>query len=187
MKLSPEKQKHLALTLLVVVTVMIGLWYFAINGQKVAEKRNKKTLVQLKEKVEKYEKDIRKEKNDRDQAKSYQAMIDQYEGQMPPKGNPETWLVKTLSDLATQQKIQILNTTIQPISELSDFKFKKQPYKLVGFRFEFNGEFNQIGKFLENLENNIPLMEVDDLSITSGSPSARHIHTVAIRVSMVTK
>lgn len=186
MKLTPEKQKNLSLAILIVVILIVGMWYFFINTQRQSEKTGRTELTKLKEDVKQRSSAIVKEKNDRNQATVYQAYISTYEEQMP-KGNPETWLVRTLSDLATQQKLQLSSTMIESLSELSDFKFKNQPYKLVGFRFEFKGEFNQIGKFIETLENKMPLMEVDDLSISAGSDVAPHIHSIAMRISMVTK
>ncbi len=186
MKLTPEKQKNLILTILVVVIVVFGLWYFMINTQRQNEKTGREDLLKLEESVKKQSSAILKEKSDKSQATAYQAYISAYEEQMP-KGNPETWLVKTLSDLATQQKVQLSSTVIESLAELSYFKFKDQPYKLVGFRFELKGEFNQLGKFIEEIENKMPLMEVDSLSVIAGSEVAPYVHTISMRISMVTK
>lgn len=186
MKLNPEKQKKLLMVAMYMILGIFCFWYFGVQGLHSKQMRDSAELASLNDQIAKQTQLIRKEKMDRETAKSYQVYIDSLATQMP-KGNTETWLVKELSELAAHYKIQLANTLMQPIDELSDFKFKGLPYKLEGFRFEFKGELNQIGKFLEDLENNIPLMEVDDISITAGSDLAPHIHSVSMRVAMVTK
>ena len=186
MNLSPEKQKNLACAVLGVVIVIFGFWYLGIQGLHAKQKRDIKEVARLKEENIKQQQAIQKEKRDRETAVSYRVYIASLENQMP-KGNKETWLVKELSDLAVRHNLQLSNTMVQPLTEQSNLKFKGHPYKLEGFRFLFNGELNQIGKFLEDMENNIPLMEVDELAITAGSALAPHVHTVSISISMVVK
>ena len=187
MKLSPEKQRKFLIALVSVVGLSFSLYYFGIYlflAQK--QVRDKKALSKLVEDVKQKQTAILTEKNNRTNAKIYQAYIADAEEQMP-KGNTETWLVKVLSDYAQKHKISLTNTTLTPMNEFSDFRFKDQPYKLVGFQFSFKAEFNDIGKFIEDLENSMPLLEVDDLTIIAGSEIAPHVHTVSMRISMVTK
>src|SRR4051812_4706158 len=99
MKLTKEKKQNLFLTILITVGVIYGVWFFGIKAQ--AGKEHKDTLE--KERLEKAVKDtensIKRERNNREQAKSFQAYIITAESKMP-KGNVETWLVK---ELATSQ------------------------------------------------------------------------------------
>ncbi len=187
MKLSPEKQKKFLIALVCVIGVSFSLYYFGIYmflAQKQIRDRN--ALKKLSEEVKQKKEAILTEKNNRENAKTYLAYIATAEEQMP-KGNTETWLVKALSDFAQKHKIGLTNTTLMPMTEWSDFRFKDQPYKLVGFQFSFKAEFNQIGKFIEDLENSMPMLEVDDLTIMAGSEIAPDVHTVSMRISMVTK
>ncbi len=187
MKLSPEKQKKFALSLMVVIGLAFSLYYFGIYmflSQKQIKDTNE--LNKLTEEAKKTRDAIQTEKSNRENAKVYQVYLARKEEQMP-KGNPETWLVKQISEYAEKQKLRITNTLIEPIADLSDFKFRDQPYKLIGFRFSFKGELNQAGKLIEDLENSMPLLEVDELVITAGSEIAPHIHTISVRISMVTK
>ena len=188
MKLSPEKQKHLVMAIVIVVVVNYVAWNFLVQGQRSREVRDRKEIERLTGEVKKTEQTIQKEKNDREQAKAYQAYVAISEEKMV-KGNAETWMLKTLSDMARAHGIDITNAVVQDsqVKELGDYKFKGQPYKLVGFWFEFKGDFNQIGKFLMDMENTLPFMEVDELSISTGSKQAPYIHSVSLRVSMVTK
>jgi Tfp pilus assembly protein PilO len=187
MKLSPEKQKKFALTLLVTLGVICGTWFFLIQGLQNKKVSNTKALEENRTKIDALKAEIEKEKKDKAQEVIYDKYIKDLEEKMPPKGNPETWLIQKITDTASKQKLQISNTTVEPIAELSEYRFKDQPYKLVGFRFSFKGEYNQIGKFFEDLENSNPLMEVDDLMIEAGSEIAPHVHSVKMRLSMVTK
>ena len=186
MKLSPEKQKNLILTIMVVAIAIGSLWWFLIHGLEKMGKTNAQNLKKLKEKVDNQQKEIDKEIADRNASESYKTFIAQQEQQMPTN-NTETWLFKEISVLAERHKLSVVNTALESFPDLSDFKFKGQPYKLAGFKFSFKGELNQIGSFLRDLENNKPLAEVYEITITAGSDVAPHIHTVDVRISMVTK
>jgi Tfp pilus assembly protein PilO len=186
MKLSPEKQKAFALTFLIVLACVGATWYFLIQGLQKNNRVNDAKLKRLDGEIAQLKKEISTEESNRAQAKSFQLFIQQYEEQMP-KGNAETWLVKKLTDMALKHNISISNTNVQLVKELSEHKFGGKNYELIGFRFEFEAEFNKIGKFIEDLENSMPLLEVDELTITAGSNKAPHIHTVSMRISMVTK
>lgn len=186
MKLAPEKQKNLILTVMLTVIVIVGSYYFGPRQLYSNKIRDSKMLKDLIDKVKTQEQVIAKEKRDSETAKAYQAYIIDCEEKMP-KGNTETWLLTELNGLAERHHLKLANTVIRNVSDLSDFKFKDLFHKLVGYHFEFKGEFNQIGKFLRDLENQKLLMEIDEISITSGSDVAPHVHTVAMRVLMVTK
>ncbi len=187
MKLSPEKQKSLALAVVVTIVAIGGLWFFGIQGLKKKQVNDNKKLGKLQVDVKTRSDAIQKEIDSRAQAKSYQAFLVSVEEKMPRGNPPDTWLVKELGALAKRHNLELLNTALQPTKELSDFKFKDQPYQLVGFHFEFKGELNQIGKFLETIENGMPMVEVDEIHIISGSEIAPHTHTVDMRISIITK
>ncbi len=186
MKLIPEKQKHFAMTLLLVLAALIAVWYFLVQGLSVKQHHDTEEVSRLRDKIASQEKAIQTEKVNREQARAYQAFIAEREEQMPRKNeNVETWFVKVISDLAGRQKLQITNTTLQSVKDLSDFKFRNQPYRLEGFQFQFRGEFSQIGRFLQELENTMPLAEVDDLTVTAGGGGEKYIHAVTLRITMV--
>jgi len=187
MKLSPEKQKNLILTAVVTATVIGGLWFLGIQGLKKKQVNDNKKLAKLQVDVKARSDAIQKEIDSRAQASAYQAFLVSFEEKMPRGNPPDTWLVKELGALAKRHHLELLNTALQPIKELSDFKFKDQPYQLVGFHFEFKGELSQIGKFLETIENSMPMVEVDEIHIISGSEVAPHIHTVDMRIAIITK
>jgi hypothetical protein len=183
MKLTPEKQKHLVLAVIIVVLTAAGIYYLGPRELQAKKKRDSLALKKLQQSVKDQESAITKEKKDSETAKAYQAYITKCEEQMP-KGSTETWLLKELTTMADRYKIKIGTTVQQPV-ELSDFRFKDLPYKLVGYRLECKGEFAQIGNLLKDLENNRQLMEVDDIKIEASSDIAPHIHTISMRISMV--
>jgi hypothetical protein len=188
MKLTSEKKQKFLLTLIVVIGVVYGVYYLLISmGFQKQKVENQKTLTTTKDAVSKFKKQIDTEKSNRVKAKSYQAYIPACEAGMPKGSSEETWLLKTLSELAHEFKIKIMDTKVEPMDELSAIKFPSQPYELIGFRFKFTGEYDQIGEFIEYLENNMPLLEVDSISIDSGSEAAVFIHSVSLRISMVIK
>ncbi len=186
MTLNPQKQKELIMAFLGTVVVIYVVWYFGIQQQRKNRVAKDKEIAQLREEEKNKDNAIKKEKLNREQAKSYQTFISKFEEQMP-KGNTETWLTRTLTEFAQKQKIQLANTVIQDVKDHNNIKFKGQPYKLIGFHLEFKADLNTIGKFLEDLENSIPLMEIYELSINAGSQEAVHIHTVSTTVVIPTK
>lgn len=190
MKLTPEKQKHLAVAVIVAIGVAGALWYFGVQGLQKKRKNDTAELDRIQGETKKKEQEKQTELANRETAKIYQAYIKSLEDQMPG-GGAEMWFEKNLRAIAKRYQLDLSNTGVQPIKALSDFKFKGQPYKLEGFRFEFKGELNQIGQFLQDIENNLPLMEVYELSITSGSGGGSgegvYVHSVAMCVSMVIK
>jgi hypothetical protein len=185
-KLSKQKQKQFILTLAITVGAAVATWYFLIKYLTQKRDAGEKELKTMTEKVKTLSDTITQEIENRSVAKDYQKFIGDAEDLMP-KGSTETWLLKEINKLAAQHKINISNSALQEVKELSDFKFAGQPYKLAGLRFEFKADLNQIGKFIADIENNRQLMEVDDLSITSGSELGPDFHTVSMRISMVTK
>jgi len=186
MKLTKEKQQHLILTILLTVGAIYGVWYFGIKMQAAKEATDTNEKNTLATQIQDIQKKILIERNNREQAKSFQAYIITAETKMPT-GNVETWLVKELSDIASRHQLTLLNTALLPIKSLSDFKFKNQPYQLEGFHLDFKGEFNQIGSFIKDVENSMPMIEVNDISITSGSEIAPYMHSASMSLCIVRK
>jgi Tfp pilus assembly protein PilO len=186
MKLSPEKQKQLGMAILAVAMVLVGTWYSGTQFVTNSKVRNDREARRLADEITKRRGEILKEKSNRENAKIYQDSIKTWEARMPT-GNPETWLERELNTMANRQKLSLSSTALQQVKEFSDFRFKDQPYHLLGVHIEFFGEFNQIGKFIQDVENNSPLMEVHEVSISSGSEKAKYIHKVKIIISEVAK
>ena len=190
MKLSPEKQKHLAITLAVVVGLNFAAYWFGIRGLDGKQTSDNNKAMALEALIKKSTGEIATEKDNREKAKIFKDYIASIEDQLP-KGNVETWLLKELEQITKLQKVEASSPTFPAppdpgIVDLSNFRFKDQPYKLVSMRFGFTGELNEIGRFLEYIENNKPLMEVNDISITPGSSQGPHMHNVIMQLSMVT-
>jgi len=184
MKLSLEKQKKIALTLLVVVGVNFGAYWFGIQGLAGKRDSDTKKVEDLKSDIKKRTDEIAGELDSRGKARVFQDYIAIMEKQMP-KGKTDTWLDNQMSQILAKHQLQISNPSVKPLDEFTHFLFKDQPYKLVGFQFEFVGELNQIGGFIEDIENNRPLMEVHDLNISAGGGGPSHLHRVVVHFSIV--
>lgn len=189
MKLPPEKQKKLAIVVAAFALASGLLYFFLIRGLQAVKEGKEKEVSTLEEKIKKQEAELLREKNNKAAAADHQVAIKGYVEKMPPRGsNVETWLNNYFTTMADHQtpKITISTTPIEQLRDATSFRFSGLPYSIVSFRFTFRAEFEQIGRFLEEIENGNPLMEVDDVTITSGS-DVPHIHTVAVKVSMVTQ
>jgi Tfp pilus assembly protein PilO len=187
MKLTKEKQQNLILTILLTVGVIYGVWVGGIDMQGKKESRDTKERDRLEKEIKDTENAIKRERNNREQAKVYQNYIAMTEEKMP-KGNVETWLVKELSEIAAHHNLTLFNTALQPLKEISDFKLKGQPYQLEGFHMDFKGEYNQIGAFIQEVENQMPMVEIYDMSISKGGEGGLpHVHTVAMTVCVARK
>ncbi len=186
MKLTPEKQKKLAISVVSMIVAAGCLYYFLVMGLQGNQTTGEAEREGLLEKIKKSETAYQVEKNHRTESIVYQNFLKSYGDKMPGKGvNPDTWLLQHFTEMAARYDLKISNTESKPLPDLAAFKFKGVPYTILGYHLEFKGEFNQIGRFIEAIENSNPLMEVDELSITTGSGGGEHIHTVTMRVSMV--
>src|SRR3989338_3008093 len=119
MKLTPEKQKKLVLTVVLTVIAMVGSYYFGPRQLYRNKIRDLKTLKNLIDQVKTQEQIIAKEKRDSETAKAYQTYIIDCEEKMP-KGNTETWLLTELNGLAERHHLKLANTVIRNVSDLSD-------------------------------------------------------------------
>lgn len=184
MKFTAEKVRQFVLTLVLVLGALGAIWYFLVQGLIAKREKDEREKENLGTKAAEQQKAIDTEIRNRATAQAYKEFIASCEKQIPHE-NVETWLVREISSVATRHGLQIANTTMQSPREGSDYKFRNQPYRLEGFVFDLEGEYNQIGRFLEDLENSMPLAEVDEMEFAAGTGSARHIHKASVRLTMV--
>ncbi|NUN93303.1 MAG: hypothetical protein HUU04_05940 [Verrucomicrobiae bacterium] len=184
MKLSAEKIRQLILVFLLVLGILGAVWHFLVRGLEVKRTRDEREKESLGAKIAEQKNAIQTEIHNREVAGAYRQFIARCEQQIPSE-HVETWFVRKVSSVASHHGLQIVNTAIRPLREGSGVKFQNQPYRLEGFSFDVEGEFNQIGRFLEDLENSIPLVEVDEMGVAAGAGAARHIHKANIRLTMV--
>ena len=186
MKFNTEKVQQFTLTLILVLGVLGALWYFLVHGLIVRREMDEKEKENLGTKLAAQQKAIETEISNRTTAQVYKEFIASCEKQIP-RENVETWLVREISQVAARHGLQIANTVMQPPREGSNLKFRNQPYRLEGFVFDLEGEYNQIGLFLEDLENSMPLAELDEIEFAAGTSSARHIHKANLRLTMLAR
>lgn len=184
MKFSAEKIRQVVLVFLLVLGILGAVWYFLIRGLETKRERDEREKESLGAKIVEQKNAIQTEIHNREIAGVYHQFIARCEKQIP-REHVETWFVREISEVAAHHGLKIVNTAIRPPREGSDGKFANQPYRLEGFSFEVEGEFNQIGRFLEELENSIPLAEVDEMGLAAGAGAARHIHKATLRLTMV--
>ncbi len=186
MKLNAEKARQLALTLILVLGALGAIWYVGVQRLIAIREKDETEKESLKVKIVAQEKAIQTEISNRAAAHTYKNFIASCEQQIP-RENIETWLVRGISQVAVRHGLQIANTMMQPPREGSNLKFRNQPYRIEGFVFDIEGEYNQIGCFLEDLENSMPLAETEEIEFVAGTGAARHIHKASLRLSMVTR
>jgi Tfp pilus assembly protein PilO len=190
MKLTKEKKQNLMLTIILTIGMIYGAWYLGVETQGTKEKRDTNERDRLADEIKKTENANLREKNNREQAKVFQNYIHVAEEKMP-KGTVDAWLLKELSDIAARHNVTLGNSILQPVRELGDFKMKGQPYVLEGFHIDFKGEFNQIGSFIQEMENSMPMVEIHDISITSGSvvsgSEVAYIHSASMTICVVVR
>lgn len=186
MKLTAEKARQFALTLILVLGALGAIWYFLVQGLISKREKDEKEKENLGVKIAAQEKAIQTEISNRAAAQAFKEFIASWEKQIPHE-NVETWLVREISQVAARHGLQIANAVMQPPREGSDLKFRNQPYRLEGFVFDLEGEYNQIGCFLEDLENSMPLAETEEIEFAAGTGAVRHIHKASLRLTMVTR
>ena len=110
-----------------------------------------------------------------------QRFLDAQEASMV-SGDQFVWVIREISQLAESQPVA--NVTTQPGSLVPHARKLTRQWYVT--RLEFTGEYDQVGKFVQELENHFPEGEVRSLTIVS-SVDAPTIHRVALDLALLVR
>ncbi len=186
MTLSNEKKKTLALVVIVGLTVLIVSYYFGFRWINEARDQTDKKEHAFSEKAGMMNKTIEDGKVAQKKIELFEMRLKPVRDQMPPE-RAETWLARTMDAVATRHQLKLKGSRLSDpdaimLGEVKAFKH----FGLVGYVFNVQGNYFQLGEFLADLEGAHPLLVVESMTINAGAGGAPNIHDMAVKINMVT-
>jgi len=196
-KIKKEQQQKLILAVIMIVGALGGFWTLvmspikekiaSVNTKLQAEKEIERKNARLIKGQKKIEKDWHE-----NGLKLYEYINDR----MPPVENELAWLERRIRELSTAAGVENMvvrnkNRKGLPISTLLKKKKKMGKKDIVSFWLRYEAElnfsctYNQLGCFLESLENRFPFAEIKDLVITKNVRRNNEKPTRILNVSMI--
>ena len=165
-KLSKDKRDKLILTIIGVVGVLGILYTFILGAQKDALNGLEMQISAVKDKLAKAERLVKSEEIVERNLEESQKVLDEKVRDMAPKGQYYYWFFKLLDEF---RKNEGLNTGF--IIDITQPEFIQMgllpnfPFTAASFGVRINGEFQEVGRFIADLENNYPYFRVQNVRI----------------------
>lgn len=186
MKLSPEKQKQVALASLITALLVLALYFLGIQplGEKASHLRREAGRVQGE--IENLKKVKERLSLDAQAIGQYRRKLSRFEEQMP-EGAIDTWTIEKVSQVSQPHALTLSSTQVLSTPELSAILLPNSQYETYYYTCKLRMELPVLGEFLMNLENTFPAMVVDSLTIMAGAGGTPYLHEAEIRVSFLRK
>jgi len=174
-----EKLQRIVLVGTMALTGMVAEWFIYGHKQWVALNTNRVSIARLKEDVAKAKQSAQTLAQTMPMRGKIQAFVETQQATMV-SGDQFAWVVREIAHLAGTHPVR--DITMRPGGMLHHAR--KTRYELYVTRIEFVGNYDQIGAFVQELENKFPEAEVRSLYIT-GSDNVETGHRVAIDFALV--
>ena len=186
MTLTNEKKKMLALVVVVGLTVLIVSYYFGFHWINKARDQTDEKEQALSENVDKMNKTIEDGKIAEKKIEMVEAKLKPVRDELPPE-RAETWLARAMDTVATRHQLKLKGSRLaEPdpfvVEEVKVFRH----FGLVGYAFNVQGTYFQLGEFLADLEGAHSLMVIESMTINAGAGGAPNMHDMAVKINMVT-
>ena len=162
-KLSKEKRDKLILTILAVIGVLGVLYTFVLGAQQDALYTLQTQIASASDKVSKAERLVKSAEIVEANLAESKAALEQRMEDMAPQGQYYYWFLKLLDEF---RKSQNLNTGF--IVDITQPEFievgliPKFPFRAASFGVRLHGGFQEVGKFIADLENSYPYFRVQN-------------------------
>ena len=171
--LTIEKGKKLALLSLGALLVISGVTWFYDYNQWTINQEHQARIGALSEKIA----DTRQLARTMTQTATIRAQLQQFvnahEATMV-SGDQFAWVIHEISQLAESQPVG--NVSTQPGSVIQHARNAAHQWYVT--HLEFAGDYDQIGKFIQELENHFPEAEIRSLAIVATETPAIHRATL---------
>jgi Tfp pilus assembly protein PilO len=179
--LPKEKLQRIVLVGTMALIGMVMAWFLYGHKQWVALNVNRASIAKLKGDVAKAKESAQAMAQTVPLRGKMQAFVEAQRATMV-SGDPFAWVVREIALLAGSQPVR--DITMRPGGVLRHPR--KDRYELYVTRIEFVGRYDQIGAFVQELENKFPEAEVRSLDI-AGSDSAEAGHRAAIDLAFAVR
>ena len=165
-KLSKDKRDKLVLTCLAILGVLGILYTFVLGAQKDTLSTLQGQIASTKDKLSKADRLVRSAQMIETRLAEDQKKLETRQDSMAPQGQYYYWFLQLLDQFRKKEELEssfIIDLT-QP--EFVDAGLiPKFPYKAASFGVRLNGHFQEVGKFIADLENTFPYLRVQNIKI----------------------
>jgi hypothetical protein len=183
-KYHEQKRRQLILVALATLGVMAGIWFGLISSQKASLKRlaaakgdasgKLNQMNALIKNSDQFEADLLTISNELATLESTLATGDLY-----------AWAMNTFRQFTAPYKIDIPQFA-QVDGPKGPTLFPKFPYMEASMTLVGTGQFYEVGRFLADLENHFPFMQVRNVSLETTAPTPNGKETLAFRIEIIT-
>jgi hypothetical protein len=165
-KLSKDKRDKLILTAIGVIGVLGVLYTFILGAQKDSLTALNTQIWSAKDKVAKAERLVKSEEIVQRNLAESQRMLDERMRDMAPQGQYYYWFFKLLDEFRKNEGLNpgfIIDITQPEFIETG--LLPKFPFKAASFGVRLNGQFQEVGRFIADLENAYPYFRVQNIRL----------------------
>jgi hypothetical protein len=162
-KLSKEKRDQLILVALITLGVLAGLWLGVINFQKQSLKRLSENKSKTEQKLQDMQQAIKSAGKVQALVTDAAAQLHEQEQSMA-SGDLYFWMTETIRNLKVGHKVEI--PSLSGLEGPKEFNMiPKFPYQQAAVSMLGTAYFHDLGRFIRDLENQFPLIRVQNLDI----------------------
>jgi len=165
-KLSKEKRNQLILVLVVIGTVLAGLWFGLIEFQRQHLQELAQRRSEVEAKLDKVQQAVKNADRFEIEVGQVTKKLADLEDDMAP-ADPYGWMFSKIRLFKLPYKVviaQISQPVLDEVKLLPKFPFKQATFTMVG-----TGHFHDVGKFLSDFENQFPYFRVVKLDLAPTS------------------
>jgi len=142
----------------------VGNFYVGTEWTKLSTKRDR--LVKLHTQLDLAQSNAKQEAQNNQLREQIQAFVDGQRQKMI-SGDPFSWVVREISLLAEGHAVRV--SALQPGTKYANIV--KPKYEMFTTRIELEGAYDQIGKFIKELENAFVTGQIRSLEVASSDPT----------------
>jgi Tfp pilus assembly protein PilO len=161
-KLSPAKKQQLTLAIMVTVALVSLVYFLLISPQNEQNRRLAADTKKKQEQADQIKKLIKQADETKIKAEELAAQLNGLETDIA-SGDVFAWTYDTIRRFKAGYHLEIPSIgqpTSSDVDLIPDF-----PYKQITFSISGSGYYNEIGKFIADLENKFPHMRVANLTL----------------------
>lgn len=166
-KLSKEKRDKLILVCIGIVAVLGVLYTFVLGAQKNKLATINSQITGVQSKLSKAEAALRTAETIEASLAENQQQVDARQEKMAPQGQYYYWFLKLIDQFRKDENLDngfIVDITMPEIAEVG--LLPSFPYKAASFGLRVNGQFQDVGRFVADLENTFPYFRVQHVRLS---------------------
>jgi hypothetical protein len=166
------------------VGLMAVLWYLGVRTKQAELTRTEKKTAQMLDTLTQAESVMRRGQEIADRLQAHTAVLEKREAMLAPDRDAYYWIISTMNRFIVSRKGVHLNRASQPeVSETG--LIPNFPYKWATFHMEVTGYYNEVGKFLADLENDFLYFRVQNLTISVNTGAGIDPETLSFSFDLV--